>query len=99
MAEGEVSLLRVEHDLTKLGKKVKSLNTKALAVLEEGLSDPDPKYRLECAKSLLKLDIDISKIINEDAMNRLVTELKIKGTIAEVPNTVPKIDFNTIQDV
>lgn len=97
---GKVSFIREEHELSKLSKSVRKLNTKALAVLEDSLSDEDPKIRMEAAKTLLKMDIDISKIINEDAMNRIIAELKVNGEVKEVKsNNTPLIDFNNIQDV
>lgn len=97
---GKVSFIREEHELSKLNKSVRKLNTKALAVLEDSLSDEDPKIRMEAAKTLLKMDIDISKIINEDAMNRIIAELKVNGEVKEVKsNNTPLIDFNNIQDV
>ena len=97
---GKVSFIREEHELSKLSKNIRKLNTKALAVLEDSLSDEDPKIRMEAAKTLLKMDIDISKIINEDAMNRIIAELKVNGELKEVKsNNTPLIDFNNIQDV
>jgi len=97
---GKVSFIREEHELSKLSKNIRKLNTKALAVLEDSLSDEDPKIRMEAAKTLLKMDIDISKIINEDAMNRIIAELKVNGEVKEIKsNNTPLIDFNNIQDV
>ena len=97
---GKVSFIREDHELSKLSKSVRKLNTKALAVLEDSLSDEDPKIRMEAAKTLLKMDIDISKIINEDAMNRIIAELKVNGELKEIKsNNTPLIDFNNIQDV
>ncbi len=96
----KVSFIREEHELSKLSKNIRKLNTKALAVLEDSLSDEDPKIRMEAAKTLLKMDIDISKIINEDAMNRIIAELKVNGEVKEIKsNNTPLIDFNNIQDV
>ena len=43
------------HELTGLSKKLNKLNDKALKALEDGLSDADPKIRLESAKTLLKM--------------------------------------------
>ena len=97
---GKVSFIREEHELSKLSKNIRKLNSKALAVLEDSLSDEDPKIRMEAAKTLLKMDIDISKIINEDAMNRIIAELKVNGEVKEIKsNNTPLIDFNNIQDV
>ena len=91
----KVSFIREEHELSKLSKNIRKLNTKALAVLEDSLSDEDPKIRMEAAKTLLKMDIDISKIINEDAMNRIIAELKVNGDVKEIKsNNTPLIDFN-----
>lgn len=98
MADQQVGFIREEHALLSLGKKVKKLNEKALRVLEDGLSDPDIKVRMECAKTLLKMDVDISKIINEDSVNRLLLELKQNGN-PEPKDITPLVDFGTIQDI
>lgn len=97
----KVSFITEKHELTSLSNKVRKLNNAALKVLEEGLNDSDVKVRLECAKTLLKMDVDISKIINDDAMNRILAELKMNGEIKNVgnTNTRPLVDFSSIQQV
>jgi hypothetical protein len=47
------------------------------------------------------MDIDISKIINDDAMNRILAELKMNGEIKNVSNnnSRPLVDFSSIQQV
>lgn len=87
-----------EHALTTLSKKVKGLSEKALNTLEQGLSSEDERVRMDCAKTLLKMDVDISKIINEDSMNRLLLQLKLEGNPAP-KDTTPLVDFSNIQEV
>ena len=88
------------HNLLTLSSKVKNLSDKALKMLEDGLESEDEKIRLECARSLIKLNIDISKIINEDAMNRLISEFRFVGNNDNNPkNVTPLVDFSNIQQV
>lgn len=97
---GKLSFIRDEHDLQPISNKLRKLNSKAIAVLENNLSSDDPKIQIEAAKLLLKFEIDISKIINEDTMQRLLLELKQNGNEhQERPNNVPLVDFSNIQDV
>ena len=97
----KVSFITEKHELTTLSNKVRKLNSAALKVLEDALADPDVKVRMEAAKALLKMDIDISKIINDDAMNRILAELKMNGEIKNVGNNNnrPLVDFSSIQQV
>jgi HEAT repeat protein len=97
----KVSFITEKHELTTLSTKVRKLNSAALRVLEDALVDPDVKVRMEAAKALLKMDIDISKIINDDAMNRILAELKMNGEIKNVSNnnSRPLVDFSSIQQV
>ncbi len=95
---GKVGFLREKHDLQATSDKLKKLSGKALEVLENNLMSDDPKIQMEAAKLLLKFDIDISKIINEDAMQRLLLELRENGN-PPPKNTTPLIDFSNIQDV
>lgn len=76
----KVSFITEKHRLTSLSNNVRKLNNTALKVMKEGLNDLDFKVRLECAKTLLKMDADMSKIIN-DAMNHIIAELKMTGEI------------------
>lgn len=98
---GKNSFIRAsEHDLAATGRKVAQLSTKALEVLEKGLFSDDEKTRLDCARTLIKLNIDISKIINEDAMNRLIAEFRFNQEGLPQPKDVtPLVDFSKIQEV
>jgi hypothetical protein len=98
---GKQSFIRVkDHDLAATGKKLSKLSDKAIEVMAQGLESEDEKVRLECAKSLIKMNIDISKIINEDAMNRLISEFRFIGVNNESPKDVsPLVDFSNIQQV
>ena len=98
---GKQSFIRVEeHELTATGKKLSKLSDKAIEVMAQGLESEDEKIRLECARSLIKLNIDISKIINEDAMNRLISEFRFVGNNDNNPkNVTPLVDFSNIQQV
>ena len=90
-------IVKENHNLSELSTKVKRISERALQALEDGLSSKDEKVRIDCAKTLLKLDIDISKLINEDAMNRLLLTLRQNGN--PPPKHTPRIDFDNIQDV
>lgn len=87
------------HNLLTLSSKVKNLSDKALKMLEDGLESEDEKIRLECAKTLLKLDVDISKIINQDSMDRLLLQLKQQPVNNNPVNNTPLVDFSNIQEV
>lgn len=99
---GKQSFIRAEeHELSATGKKLAKLSNKALEVLAQGLESEDEKVRLETAKALIKMNIDISKIINEDAMNRLISEFRFVGVVGnDTPKDVtPLVDFSNIQEV
>jgi len=97
---GKTSFVRVgEHELAETGRKVAALSNQALDTLAEGLSSPDEKVRMDCAKTLIKLNIDISKIINEDALNRLISEFRFVGQVESPKNITPLVDFSKIQEV
>lgn len=95
----ETNIVKYEnHNLLPLSNKVKKLSDKALSVLEDALASEDEKIRMDAAKTLLKMDVDISKVINEDAMSRLLLELKHNGNPAP-KETLPMVDFSNIQEV
>lgn len=98
---GRASFIRAEeHDLATTGRKVAQLSDKALEVLEQGLYSEDEKTRMDCARTLIKLNIDISKIINEDAMNRLIAEFRVnQGNLPQPKDVTPLVDFSKIQEV
>ena len=97
---GRTSFIRAdEHDLASTGRKVAQLSDKALEVLEQGLYSEDEKTRMDCARTLIKMNIDISKIINEDAMNRLIAEFRFVGQVEQPKNVTPLVDFSKIQEV
>jgi hypothetical protein len=64
-----------------------------------GIVGGEEKIRLECAKTLLKLDVDISKIINQDSMDRLLLQLKQQPVNNNPVNNTPLVDFSNIQEV
>ena len=89
-----------EHDLASTGRKVAQLSDKALEVLEQGLYSEDEKTRMDCARTLIKMNIDISKIINEDAMNRLIAEFRVnQNNLPQPKDVTPLVDFSKIQEV
>ena len=98
---GRTSFIRAdEHDLASTGRKVAQLSDKALEVLEQGLYSEDEKTRMDCARTLIKMNIDISKIINEDAMNRLIAEFRVnQGNPPRPKDVTPLVDFSKIQEV
>ena len=98
---GKQSFIRVkDHDLAATGKKLSKLSDKAIEVMAQGLESEDEKTRLECARSLIKLNIDISKIINEDAMNRLIAEFRVnQNNLPQPKDVTPLVDFSKIQEV
>ena len=94
----EIKIFEGEHQLNSLNNKLQKLNTKALEVLENALLSPDEKISIDAAKTLIKLNVDISKIINEDAVNRILLQLKTNGLQAP-KDTTPLVDFSNIQEV
>jgi len=98
---GRTSFIRAdEHDLASTGRKVAQLSDKALEVLEQGLYSEDEKTRMDCARTLIKMNIDISKIINEDAMNRLIAEFRVnQNNLPQPKDVTPLVDFSKIQEV
>jgi len=88
------------HELTGLSKKLNKLNDKALKALEDGLSDADPKIRLESAKTLLKMNVDVSRVISDESISRIMIALKHGEAIKELPmEKAPLVDFSNIQEV
>lgn len=97
---GKTSFVRVgEHELATTGKKLATLSDQALQVLANGLLSDDEKTRMDCAKTIVKLNIDVSKIINEDALNRLISEFRFVGQVEQPKNVTPLVDFSKIQEV
>jgi hypothetical protein len=100
---GQLSFLRAgDHDLQELLNKLNKLSKKALSTLEEGLLSKDEKTRMDCAKSILKFQMDASKEISTDAMQRMIAEFRIKRgngmkTVGEDEGSgTPILEFNSI---
>lgn len=100
-AKAEPLFVKKTHELDKLVRSLKKISTKAVTVLEAGLSSPDEKIRMMAADKLLKFFMDTSKEVSQDALNRLILEIKANGLIgqgstAQDDDNTPKLDFDNI---
>lgn len=100
-AKAEPLFVKKTHELDKLVRSLKKISTKAVTVLEAGLSSSDEKIRMMAADKLLKFYMDTSKEVSQDALNRLILEIKANGLIgqgstAQDDDNTPKLDFDNI---
>lgn len=105
-----VSFIRAkDHDLQALFRGLEKVSKKAIKKLVEGLESTDEKLSIECAKTLLRFQVDVSKEINTDAMQRTIAEIRFNNTaiqkiknIASSEDELPPrtvVDFSNIQNL
>lgn len=70
-----------KHKLETLQKRLKSLNNDALKVFEDVLHDPetDIKIKMDAAKWISKMYVEVTDAITKDQFNRLMAEVKVNG--------------------
>lgn len=98
-----------KHELADLLKAVERGSKSAVAVLVDTMESKDAtiglKTRLECAKTLLDLQIKVVDQISKDQLTRQIAEIKANGLSkplelqGEKKRLPPTTDFDTIQDV
>lgn len=101
---GRVSFIRAgEHELQALLNRLGRGSKKALAVLEKGMLSEDLKLATDCAKNWLRFQMDVSKEISADDMQRVLAEFRFNrqgGGFKDVEDdNKPLVDFDSIQDV
>jgi hypothetical protein len=99
-----ITFIRKTGELNKLLKRVDRISPEAIALLEKTMNDEskDLKLRIACANDLISYNIDIAKIVNNDALQRMIAQIKIApgGGSKNLENkSVPKIDFDTVVEL
>lgn len=106
---GKVSFIRAgKHDLSKLLKSLNSVSSEAIEVLTEGLRNEDKKLAIDCAKTLVRFQVEVSKDINTDTMQRTIAEIRFNQDqqkaikdledSEDLPVQRTFVDFGTIQE-
>lgn len=94
-------------DLKALGRQLKGLSKKALDKIEALLENPDPKMQLAAAQFLINMQIQVTKDMNTDQLQRLIAQVKLgSGRRELIPvnpedeeDKPPQLDFSTIRAV
>lgn len=103
------SFLDDKIDLKKLAREISKATSAAVEVLLKLLESKDERVRLEAAKKLVDLQVQIAKEISTDQMNRLIAEIKLvrapQKNLIEAPDggngdkPKPVVDFTTIRTI
>lgn len=105
------SFLDDKIDLKKLARDIAKGTSKAVEVLISLLESDktDEKIKLQAASKLIEFQIQISKEISADQMQRLIAEIKLvrqpKQRLIDAPDggdgkpLRPVVDFHTIREV
>lgn len=103
---GVPSFLDNPINLKKLLREVSKHTAAAVETLVEIMNDPnaEQKTRLGAASKLLEMQADVAKVISQDAIQRLVAEVRLNPTgtkrlKAEDDSERPLVDFSTVQAV
>lgn len=102
--------VKKKHELAGLLKALENGSVDAVELIVETMNsksdDISLKTKLECAKSLLDMQIKVSAEISKDSLTRQIAEIKAKGLSLPLgPEEVgkkrlpPTTDFGTIQVV
>ena len=100
--------LKKKHELQKLLNSLERATPQAVDLIVETMNSDNEiittKMKLECAKSLLELQIKVSTEISRDQLTRQIAEIKVNGLSRplegnEPKKLPPKRDFTTIQEV
>lgn len=96
------SMFVKKHELTKLLRDLKKLSTKALEVLEAGLSSNDERVRMMAAEKLLKFYTDSADAVRQDEVKSLLLDIKMNGLIGNgstaEDDSTPALDFDNISE-
>ena len=72
------SFIQKRHQLDKINKLLKEVNEDAInALVEVMTTTEDEKVKKECAKELLYLGLEVTKIIEADKLQRAVLDVKL----------------------
>lgn len=109
---GTLSFIRTKHDLTKALKRLERETDSAVDFLVSilGKENVDTKVQLEAAKTLLEYRVKVSDMMNKDALNRMIAEVRllnprpsgtrtVGGEPLELPTEKPVLDFEYVQKV
>jgi len=101
------SFIRRTGELTKTQKRLSKLSESMIDFLLSKVEDEgvDLKLRMQYADKLLSYHVDVSKLVNQDNLQRMVAEIKIAGKLplsgdaSGNKTTQPVIDFDNIISV
>ena len=105
VAQTAPSFVRSKGELTKVQKRLALCSEDMIDFMLEQVSDKtvDLKLRLQYAEKLLGYHVEVSKLVNQDNLSRMVAEIKLnnKSTLGgtTVADATPRVDFNTIIEV
>ena len=90
-----------KHELSKLVRDLKKLSTKALEVLEAGLTSQDERVRMIAAEKLLKFYTDSASEVRADEIKALLLDIRTNGLIGQgstADDDTPALDFDNISE-
>ena len=109
---GKLSFIRTKHDLTKALKRLERETDSTVDFLASllGKENVDVKVQLEAARTLLDYRVKVSDLINKDALNRMIAEVRllnprpVQKTLTGEPleggeTERPVLDFEYVQKV
>jgi GTPase Era involved in 16S rRNA processing len=101
--------IKSKHELAKVMKALDKASNQAVDLIVNTMnstnSEVTPRMKLDCAKSLLELQLRVSAEISKDELLRQMAEIKVNGLSrslgedTEQKKLAPKVDFLTIQNV
>ena len=107
--EPALSFLKKKHDLQNTLNRVQRASKEAIELLTTCMNDEklDIRFRAQCAKDLIGMEVTMTDIISKDNMSRLIAEIKLNPgnvnnnlkTLPDKPSGVPALDFATISSV
>ncbi len=105
LKEANESFLDGSLDLTSILKNVKKHQKAAIEKLVSLMDSEDQKIAFSAAKSLLDMEIQLSKEMNTDKLQRLIAQAKFstgsRKTLLSVEDQddMPIVDFTTIKEI
>jgi hypothetical protein len=108
LQEENQSFLTDSLDLKKLLRDVSKHSKVAIDKLVDLLKCDDPRTQLAAAKTLLEMQVQLTKDMNTDKLQRMIAQLKLGGTRKLVAvsqddddekDSRPVVDFATIKQM
>lgn len=100
------SFIKKQHELSPLLKKLIKESEAALAILVAGIKqEEDKKLSFDCAVKLIEFQLKTAKQVNDDTVQRLIAEIRLKPNRAknlevdDDSSSYPVVDFTTVREV